>query len=205
MLRRPPRSPPDENGGSSVSPANTQRRRDFMPRRIAWRILALVPVVTIAACRAPSNGPTATPARNIIAVAEAPATVGSIASVLSYSGSVTPRWTVNVMPLIGGQVVDLKVQQGQMVNKGDVIAVLDHRTQDDQVTTARANLSSAQAKLDSIKAGARPEDVAAAKASAAAAQAAVSALQHGRPSTIAQGQANLDAAKAKLAEAQAGG
>ncbi len=176
-----------------------------MPRRIAWRMLALVPVVTIAACRAPSNGPTATPTRNVITVAEAPATVGSIASILSYSGSVTPRWTVNVTPLIGGQVVDLKVQQGQRVNQGDVIAVLDHRTQDDQVATAKANLAAAQAKLDAIKAGARPEDVAAAKASAAAAQAAVSALQHGRPSAIAQAQANLDAARAKLAEAQAGG
>ncbi|MGH2461076.1 MAG: efflux RND transporter periplasmic adaptor subunit [Chloroflexota bacterium] len=176
-----------------------------MPRWNLWRILAVVPVLALAACRAPANGPQTPTAKNAITVAETTATVGSIASILSYSGSVTPRWTVSIVPLIAGQVTDLNVQAGQVVRKGDVIAVLDHRTQDDQLATARANLASAQAKLNSIKAGARPEDVAAAKASAAAAQAAVSALENGRPSVIVQAQANLDAAKAKLAEAQAGG
>src|SRR5205807_1023986 len=107
-----------------------------------------------------------------------------ITSVFSFSGSVAPTWTVSLTPKTSGQVVDLKIRQGQRVNKGDVVAVLDHRALDDQVTSARANLSSAQAKLNTLLAGARPEDVAAARANAAAAQAAVANLSQGRPESI---------------------
>ena len=44
---------------------------------------------------------------------------------MSYSGSVAPRWTVNVLPKTAGTIAELKVQQGDRVNQGDVLAVLD--------------------------------------------------------------------------------
>ncbi len=101
---------------------------------------------------------------------------------------------MTVQPQTSGPVVDLRIQQGQRVNQGEVLAVLDHRALDDQAASAQADLDSAQAKLNSLLRGARAEDVAAAQAQAGAAQAGVS-----------QAQANLESAKQRLAQAQAGG
>ncbi|MBV9120014.1 MAG: efflux RND transporter periplasmic adaptor subunit [Chloroflexi bacterium] len=173
-----------------------------MTKRMLGGAMLAAPALLLAACGAP---PASQPVKTVISVAETPAQTGTIASQLGYSGSVTPAWTVSVLPQTSGQITDLRIHVGQRVNQGDVLAVLDHRSQDDQVTQAQANLTSAQAKLNAILAGARPEDVAAANANAAAAQAAVSDLQSGRPEAVAQAQAALDAAKQKLAQAQAGG
>jgi len=165
--------------------------------------LALLPALALAACGAPAS--TGQASSNVISVAETPALTGTIAAAFSYSGSVAPAWTVSVVPQASGQIIDLRVKPGQTVNQGDVIAVLDHRAQDDGVTQAQANVTSAQAKLNATLAGARPEDIAAANATAAAAQAAVKNLQQGRPDAVAQAQAALQAAQQKLAQAQAGG
>jgi HlyD family secretion protein len=154
--------------------------------------LALAPLLALAACGRPSTADQ--PAATVVSVAETAAQVGTIASVLSYSGSVSPAWTVSVLPQVSGQVTDLKVRPGQKVGQGDVIAMLDHRAQDDQVSQAQANLASSQAKLNAVLNGARAEDVAAANATAAGGQAAV-----------VQAQANLESAKQKLSAAQAGG
>ncbi|MDE3074982.1 MAG: efflux RND transporter periplasmic adaptor subunit, partial [Chloroflexota bacterium] len=138
-------------------------------------------------------------------VAEAPASVGAIRSLLTYSGSVLPRWTVNIMARTSGPIVDLKALQGQRVQEGDVIAVVDHRSMDDQVAQARANVASAKAKLNSLLAGARPEDVAAAKANVEAAHQRLAAAQSGgRAEAIAQAQAKLDADQASLNKLLAG-
>src|SRR5262245_42129990 len=117
-------------------------------------------MLLLAACGAPAN--TGAQASTVISVSEAPALTGTISSVFSYSASVPPTWTVTVLPQASGQITELKVKLGQKVNSGDVLAVLDHRTQDDQVTQAQANVTAAQAKLDTLMAGARSEDVAAA-------------------------------------------
>ncbi|HVA23528.1 MAG TPA: efflux RND transporter periplasmic adaptor subunit [Chloroflexota bacterium] len=165
-----------------------------MQKRTAGMALSLVPMLALAACGQAAAPQPSGAGKSVITVSETQASTGSIASLLSYSGSVTPRWTVSIMPKAQGTVSELKVQQGQKVNAGDVLAVLDHRSLDDQVAQANANISSAQAKLNSVLAGARPEDVAAAAGQAGAAKAGVS-----------QAQANLDSSKAKLAQAQAGG
>ncbi|HLG73332.1 MAG TPA: efflux RND transporter periplasmic adaptor subunit [Chloroflexota bacterium] len=157
-----------------------------------------IPLLALAACGQAAGPNPGQQAKNVITVAETPATVGSIASVLSYSGSVNPRWTVNIMPKAQGTITELRVEQGQKVNAGDVLAVLDHRALDDQLAQAQANVTQAQAKLNSLLAGARPEDVAAAKANVAAAQAAVDNLQQGRTEAVAQAQAKLDADQAAL-------
>jgi HlyD family secretion protein len=159
-------------------------------------LVALIPTLVLAAC-----GQTAKPvdqSKTAITVAETPATTGGIASVFSFSGAVTPQWTVSVLPKAPGQVTEVHIKQGQKVKQGDVLAVLDHRALDDQLAQAKANVSSAQAKLDGLLAGARPEDVASANAQAAAAQAAVQNLQQGRPDAVAQAQAKLDADQAAL-------
>jgi HlyD family secretion protein len=163
-------------------------------KRFAAAVLSLIPAVTLAACGQAATPKASDQGKSVITVSETAASVGSISSILSYSGSVVPRWTVNVMPKSQGTIAELRVQQGQTVNQGDVLAVLDHRSLDDQLVQANANINSAQAKLNSLLAGARPEDVAAANAQAGAAQA-----------TVSQAQATLESAKQKLAQAQTGG
>ncbi len=167
------------------------RRGKILNRRLFVAGLALTPLLTLAACGAPAATPQA---NTVISVAEAPATTGNISSVFSYSASVSPTWTVTVLPQASGQIVDLKAKVGQKVNQGDLLASLDHRTQDDQVTQAQANVAAAQAKLDTLLAGARSEDIAAANAQAAAAQQGANAAG-----------AQVESAKQKLAQAQAGG
>src|SRR5581483_9615429 len=187
----------DGSGTSNVCDSQRTPHRNAMKlvslRSHGPRLAGLGLISLLAACGAQpgtaSQRPTTT-----ITVAEAGVSQGAISSVASMSGSVVPRWTVTVLPKTQGQIVDLRVQQGQQVNQGDVLAVIDHRSLDDQVAQAQANLTSAQAKLNSLLAGARPEDVAAAQANAAAAQAGVS-----------QAQASLESSKQKLAAAQAGG
>ncbi len=165
-----------------------------MQKRFAGIALGLIPMLALAACGQAAAPKSSDQGKSVITVSETPASLGTIASLLSYSGSVTPRWTVTVLPKAQGTVSELRVQQGQKVNQGDVLAVLDHRSLDDQVAQADANISSAQAKLNSLLAGARPEDVAAAAGQAGAARASVS-----------QAQANLESSRQKLAQAQAGG
>lgn len=147
--------------------------------------------VLLAACAQPAKPTGAAPA---IAVDEIAADVGSIASVLTYSGTVNPRWTVNITSRAGGPIVDLRVQTGQLVEAGDIVAVVDHRMLDDQVAQAQASVRSTEARLSSLLVGARSEDIAAAEAGAAAAD-----------SQVRGAQANLASARERLAAANAGG
>jgi HlyD family secretion protein len=153
---------------------------------------ALVLVLALAACRPTETKPTGTaPAIAVNAVA---AERGDITSALSYSGAVSPTWTVAVTSKVSGPIVELHAEAGRAVAGGEVLAVIDHRALDDQVAQARANLRAAEARLSTLLAGGRTEDVAAAEAGAAAADSQVSGAA-----------ANLAAAKERLAAANAGG
>lgn len=162
------------------------------------RILCLTAVapILVSACAAiPSGGPPATP----VAVRTATVTPGSITGAIVYSGNVTSRNRVSVLPKIAGQITVLNVDVGSPVKKGDVIAELDHAALDAQVDQARAALAAAQAKLAQIQAGPRPETVAQAEANLRSAKAALAAIeQGGRPENVQAAQGNLDAAIAKL-------
>ncbi|MDX1965971.1 MAG: efflux RND transporter periplasmic adaptor subunit [Planctomycetaceae bacterium] len=62
----------------------------------------------------------------------------------------------------GARVEELLVEEGQDVARGDVLAVLDqHDRRQAAVAEARARLLASQAKLDQIRAGAKPGDIAA--------------------------------------------
>lgn len=168
--------------------------RGVKPNHHTGLTLTILITLAVTACGQPPAPGLDASSKNVIAVSETPATLGTISSVLSFSGSVSPRWTVNVMPKISGTVSDLKVQEGQKVDAGEILAVLDHRSLDDELAQATANVSAARARLRTVQAGARPEDVAAARAQAEAGQA-----------TVTQAGANLESARQKLAQAQAGG
>jgi RND family efflux transporter MFP subunit len=111
-----------------------------------------------------------------------------------------------VLPKESGRIEKLTVDVGSRVKAGDVIAQLEHTTQDLSVEQARAQLQTAQAHLDTIKAGPRPENVRQSEINLDTAESRLKAMQDGpRAETVAQARLQVDAAQQKLNTIQAGG
>lgn len=72
---------------------------------------------------------------------------------------------------IPGRVVERLLSEGQDATKGELVAKLDDSEQTAQVGVAQAELSAAQAALAELKAGSRPEEIAAARATLRSAEA----------------------------------
>jgi RND family efflux transporter MFP subunit len=87
--------------------------------------------------------------------------------VLEVKGYLTPSHQISVSPRVAGHVVELRIEEGSQVKKGDVIARLDAREYDALRRLAEAELHIAQAGL------ARLAGDAVAKAEVAIAQAQV--------------------------------
>lgn len=80
---------------------------------------------------------------------------------------------VQVSAEAAGRVIELRVEEGDVVVPGEVIARLDTRDTELQLTRARADKAAADAQLRLLEAGARREDVRYAEAQVAAAEAEV--------------------------------
>ena len=77
---------------------------------------------------------------------------------------------VQVSAEIGGRIVELRVQEGDRVKRGDVIAQLDTRDTDLQLQRTRAERQGADAQLRLLQAGSRVEDIRQAQAQVEAAE-----------------------------------
>ncbi|PYR27809.1 MAG: hemolysin secretion protein D [Acidobacteria bacterium] len=102
---------------------------------------------------------------------------------------------VRVAGQVAGRVLELRVDEGDRVNAGDVIARLD--TADARLALTRANAERAQAdaQLRLLLAGSRPEDIRQAEAQAAGADADARAVE----AELAASAADLDRFEALLA------
>lgn len=113
-----------------------------------------------------------------------------------WAGTVEAR-AINVGSRAGGRVAKVLVDEGAQVKPGQVLVELEHGDFDAQRAGAAAALAQAEATLDKLKAGARPEEIAQAQARAAQASAALAETRSGsRREEVA-------AAEARLAQAQA--
>ncbi len=83
---------------------------------------------------------------------------------IKSSGSVVPIETVNLSPKQAGKLVELLVEQGTRVNKGQVIARMDNANLIPQLYQAQAAAAASEANLARLRNGNRPEDIAAAQA-----------------------------------------
>lgn len=70
-----------------------------------------------------------------------------------------------------GMIIEMKKEQGELVKKGEVLAIIDDTNKKYIVEQLQAVVDMKQAKLDQIKNGARPEEIEAAEAQARAAKA----------------------------------
>jgi len=110
--------------------------------------------------------------------------LGACTGVASGQESQVQRFTgfleneeVVLAPEIGGRIMELDVQEGDAVQRGQVIARLDDEAIRLQLAQADADVAEAGARLAQLKAAVRPEDVALAEARLKQAQAGLLAAE----------------------------
>lgn len=108
----------------------------------------------------------------------------------------------DISPEVSGRIVEMLVDEGDSVIKGQVIAVLDDEEIRAQVEQARGNLTTAQARLSDLLAGTREEQVRQARANH---QKALSNAQGARDiyGTTSESYSKSTELRAQLASAEA--
>ena len=96
--------------------------------------------------------------------------------VLESKGHITPARQILVSPKVSGMVVELPIEEGQRVKKGDVLARLETDEYQADYDRAGASLSAAMHRRDELQRY-RPEEVGQARAELAEAQAQLEQLQ----------------------------
>ncbi len=110
---------------------------------------------------------------------------------VAVTGTVEAR-QVELGPKIAGRIVELRVREGQPVEHGQLLVVLDAEELTAEAGRAGAALRTAEAQLRDLQASSRPEQIREAEARAARAQAQLADLQAGsRPEEIEQARAAL--------------
>jgi HlyD family secretion protein len=136
--------------------------------------------------------------------AAVPARKAPISQSVSTTGQIAPRRQAKLAPGAAGLVKELPVTLGQRVQPGQLLARLDTTTLDLKLAQARSALRTAELKVQQLKAGPRPEEVAAAQAGIDSAQAKLAELQGGAPAAeLAQAAASAEQAAAGVRSAQA--
>ena len=142
---------------SAVDPLSPQRdQRAWYARRSAWVTAAIVLVILVAGLwwwlSRSSQGPGGgrggfDPNARALPVVAAPVTMGSIDINLSALGTVTPRNVVTVRSRVDGQLMEVAFREGQIVKAGDLLAQIDPRPFEVQLTQAQGQMAKDQALL----------------------------------------------------------
>jgi membrane fusion protein YbhG len=119
-----------------------------------------------------------------------------------YAGTVETR-EIQIGSKVGGRVTAVGVEEGQEVKAGTMLVRFEHDELTAQREQAQAAVEQAQADMDKMLRGNRPEEIAEAEATARAAQAALEAARNGpRKQEIDQAKAEYAAAAADAGNAQ---
>jgi HlyD family secretion protein len=157
-------------------------------------------LLLVAACAAPAaeggeepTGDAATPPE------------GVSSSVVRATGEVIPETYTFLSFSIPGRVAELLVEEGSVVEEGDVLARLDTTDLDARVAEAETALAVAEARLAESKAGAREEEIQEARDQVAAANARIAEASASRDQLYsAVTEEEILTAEANLREAQQG-
>jgi HlyD family secretion protein len=95
----------------------------------------------------------------------------NLAIIVAANGTIQPEKSINVSPKSSGRLKSLLVKEGENVKTGQILAYMDESNTLGQITQADGNLAAAQASLDLLRAGNRPQDIAQAQANVVNAQA----------------------------------
>ena len=141
-------------------PTDTQERSHF--RLLQNRLLlgtAIVCLVAVGAfvffakggqksLRADQRGPATAPGIPIVAT---PVKKGDFSVYLSGLGAVTPLNTVTVKTRVDGELTNVLFREGQVVNKGELLAEIDPRPFEVQLTQAQGAMVRDQALLENAR------------------------------------------------------
>lgn len=98
--------------------------------------------------RAAQQGPATAPGVPVVAV---PVKKGDLGVYLSGLGAVTPLNTVTVKTRVDGELTNVLFREGQVVNKGELLAEIDRRPFEVQLTQAQGAMARDQAQLENAK------------------------------------------------------
>lgn len=130
---------------------------------------------------------------------------------LTAGGYIIARYQIEVASKITGRVMRLEVDEGNTVEKGQVLARLDDDEYRAQLGQSKAALEAAKAQLAELEAGSRPQEIERARAVLAGAEAEIktAGLDAGRAESLVAGgileQQALDNARNRLDQARAAG
>jgi multidrug efflux pump subunit AcrA (membrane-fusion protein) len=132
----------------------------------------------------------------------AKATVGTVVSSVSVSGSIASSTVSELSFSASGTVTSVAVAVGDTVTAGQVLATIDDSQLQVQLETAKANLASAQARLDADAAAPTSSTVASARDSVNQATLSLATARQSLADTKAQNAQSTAQAKAALAVAR---
>ncbi len=128
-----------------------------------------------------------------------PIPVVKASPVVIVDGVVVPVKYAELSFKSSGNVQEILVDEGETVEKGQVIARLDNEQQVIGIAQTEASVRASQARIDELRAGSREEEIAQAQAATDVARANLQRLLEGsRPEDVAAAEAGLSAAQANL-------
>lgn len=133
-----------------MTSSHSRAARVEQPRRSRWPLVLLALAVIIAAwlifgrpsSKPPPRGPGGIP------VAAEAAKRGNMDVTLEALGTVTPVYTVTVASRVAGELTQVAYHEGQMVKKGDLLAIVDPRPYQAALLQAQGALAKDQANLE---------------------------------------------------------
>lgn len=134
-----------------------------------------------------------------IPVSAATVTKGNMGEYIEALGTVTPVYTITVASRVVGTLTEVHYKEGQIVHKGDLLAVIDPRPYAAVVTQAQGQLQRDQAMLENARVDLARYQTAVAQHAIPEQQVATQqATVHQDEGTVKLDQGNLDAAKVNL-------
>jgi RND family efflux transporter MFP subunit len=135
-----------DRAGTDLSALRIHRKPEKSGGARGWLLLAAVAVVGLGLAAYFLAGRSLRP-KKVDLVTAAIVTEGQASTVLTATGYVEAERKADLSPKITSRITELNVTEGSRVQKGDVIARLDHTDIDAQLAEARAAWVNARAEL----------------------------------------------------------
>ena len=136
-----------------------------MMRKVIWGLIGFCGAMVAGGAIAQDASPR--PAK----VAVVTATQATVSR--KYPAIVLPSREIELSFKVSGQVIDLPIRAASEVKEGDTIAQIETRDFQNQIAQLQSSRDQATAQLDALRAGARPEEIAALEAAVQSAEAQV--------------------------------